>query len=233
MDKGGQDMRLRVIFPSARSVYPDREVNMRMDVLKKYCGPNTELEFGFPASGCTFKRDLTWRDFEPIIPEFVAAAQKAEEEGVDAVMVHCVYDPGYAEIRRLLKIPVVGFGESVFNAALQIAPTFGMIAPNTSLMKEANDILDQFNIRDRCVHMEPLNFQLPEAHASNEAMLARAAEIAVNAKNKGAGVVIPFGMALIPVHLKTEDIKRLAGIPVLNPAEIGLREAQIIMEAVA
>lgn len=224
-------MRLRVIFPSAREVYPDREAEMRMAVLKKYCGPRTELEFGYPASGATYKQDLTWRDFERIMPEYIAAAQQAEREGCDAVMIHCVYDPGYAELRTLLKIPVVGFGESVFNVAAQIAPKFGMIAPNTSLVKEAYDILDKFHLRDRVVHMEPLNIQLTEAHKSGDVLRKRAVDIALKAKELGAGVVIPFGMALIPVHLSTEDIRSGAGVPVLNPAQIGIREAEIVMEA--
>ena len=70
-----------------------------MATLRKFCGPTTELEFGYPASGTTFKQNLTWRDFEKIIPEYMVAAQVAEKEGCDAVMIHCVYDPGYAEIR--------------------------------------------------------------------------------------------------------------------------------------
>ena len=225
-------MRLRIVFPSARSVYPDREIEGRMAALEKYCGPQTQLEFGYPASGATYKADLTWRDFEPIIPQFVAAGQQAEREGCAAVMVHCVYDPAYDELRSLLKIPVVSFGQSMFNVAVQAAPRFGMIAPNTSLMKEAYDILGKFGLRERCVHMEPLNVQLTEAHRSREELRAKAVGIARKAKEKGAGVVIPFGMAIIPVHLSTEEIREGAGVPVLNPAQIGIREAEIIMEAV-
>ena len=79
--------------------------------------------------------------------------------------------------------------------------------------------------------MEPLNIQLPEAHRRGEELRRRAVEIARRAKEHGAGVVIPFGLALIPTHLRTEDIRAAAGIPVLNPAEIGIREAEIIMAA--
>jgi len=225
-------MRLRVIFPSSRAAYPDKEVELRMATLRKFCEPRTRLEFGYPACGVTFKQNLTWGDFEKIIPEYVVAAQAAEQEGCDAVMVHCVYDPGYPEIRRLLKIPVVGFGQSVFNIAVQIAPRFGLIAPNDSLMKEAYDILDQFGLRSRLAYMEPLNIELPEAHQRGDELQSRAVEIARKAKQHGAGVVIPFGLALIPTHLSTEDIRRGAGLPVLNPAEIGIREAEIIMAAV-
>src|SRR3990172_6620198 len=225
-------MRLRVIFPSSRAAYPDKEVELRMATLRQFCGPQTQLEFAYPSTGATFKQDLTWADFEKIIPEYIVAARAAEADGCDAVMVHCVYDPGYAEIRRTVRIPAVGFGQSVFHAAVQIAPRFGLIAPNDSLTKEAYDVLDHYGFRDRLAYMEPLNIQLPEAHRRGEELRRRAVEIARRAKEHGAGVVIPFGLAPISTHPPTEDIRDAAGIPVLNPAEIGIREAEIIMVAI-
>ncbi len=223
--------RLRVIFPSARKVYPDKEVELRTATLRKFCGPRTQLEFGYPTEAETFKQNLTWADFIKAIPFFVTAAKEAEADGCDAIMIHCVYDPGYDEIRRAVKIPVVGFGQAVFNAATQIAPRFGIIAPNDSLTKEAYDVMDYYGVRNRLAYMEPLNVQLPEAHKRGDELRQRAVDIARRCKEHGAGVVIPFGMALIPTHLRTEDIRDGAGIPVLNPAQIGIREAEIIMEA--
>jgi allantoin racemase len=225
-------MRLRVIFPSSRAAYPDKEVELRTATLRQFCGPQTQLEFGYPTTGATFKQNLTWADFEPLLPEYLAAARAAEADGCDAVMVHCVYDPGIVEMRGALRIPVVGFGQSVFHAAVQIAPRFGLIAPNDSLTKEAYDVLDRYGFRDRLAYMEPLNIQLPEAHLRRDELRTRAVQIARRAKEHGAGVVIPFGLALIPTHLRIEDIRGEAGIPVLNPAEIGIREAEIIMAAI-
>ena len=50
--KGGDTMhRLRVIFPSARAVYPDKEVALRTATLRTCCGPQTHLEFGYPHRG--------------------------------------------------------------------------------------------------------------------------------------------------------------------------------------
>ncbi len=224
--------RLRVIFPSARSVYPDREVALRTATLKRFCGPGTSLEFGYPTQATTYKRDLTWADFMAAIPAFVVAAKEAEDDGCDGVMVHCVYDPGYEEIRRTVRIPVVGFGQSVFHAAAQIAPRFGIIAPNDALMKEANEVMEHYGVKDRLAHMEPLNIQLTEAHERGDELRKRAVDIARRCKERGAGVVIPFGLALIPTHLRTEEIRDGAGISVLNPAQIGIREAELIMEAV-
>ena len=80
--------------------------------------------------------------------------------------------------------------------------------------------------------LAPRNIELPEAHKRGDELRSRAVEIAQKAKALGAGIIIPFGLALIPTHLSTSDIRDGAGLPILNPAEIGIREAEIIMAAV-
>jgi len=224
-------MRLRIIFPSSRAAYPDREVELRTATLQKYCGPDVQLEFAYPPTGGSFKQGLTWADFQPLIPHFVDCARAAEEDGCDAVMVHCVYDPGLEKMRNTVRIPVVGFGQSVFQVAAQIAPRFGLISPNDSLTETALDILSANGMRDKLAHIEPLNVELPEAHLRHQELRERATGIAQRARAAGAGVLIPFGMAIVPTHLSTETIREVSGLPVLNPAEIGIRQAEIIMRA--
>jgi allantoin racemase len=224
-------MRLRIVFPSSRAGYPDREVELRNATLRKFCGPDVELEFVYPPTGGTFKQGLTWADFQPMIPAFVEAAITAEKDGCDAFMVHCVYDPGVAQIRTVTKIPCIGFGQSVFQAAIQIAPRFALITPNDSLTETALEILEANGLRDRLAHIEPLNIELPEAHLRIAELRTRGLDIARRAKAAGAGVIIPYGLALVPTHLSCEDIHQAAGVPVLNPAEIGIRTAEMIMAA--
>ena len=48
------------------------------------------------------------RHHAQLFPERVA---QAEREGYDAVILHCCSDPGLAEARRKVRIPVVGPGE--------------------------------------------------------------------------------------------------------------------------
>lgn len=224
-------MRLRIIFPSSRAGYTDVEVARRNAALSRHCGPDTTLEFVYPPEGGTFKMGLTIEDFEPMIPHFVAGARQAEADGCDAYMIHCVYDPGIEEARAAVRIPVVGFGQSTFQTAVQIAPRFGLISPNDALTETALRILDRIGLRDRLVHAEPLNIELPEAHRRLDELRERGVAIAQRARERGAGVVIPFGLALVPAHLPTEVIRAGAGIPVLNPAELGIRHAEIIMAA--
>src|SRR5680860_773399 len=100
-----------VILPAEKSAYPEEEIRLREEYLRQLVSANTQLEVGFMEGGACFKDDLNPRDFDRD-EEIVAPARAAESDGVDAAMVHCVFDPGVANARAKLDMPVVGPGES-------------------------------------------------------------------------------------------------------------------------
>jgi len=55
-------------------------------------------------------------------PHVVAIAERCQREGFDGVIVDCTGDPGVAEARSRLRIPVVGAGEAVRRATAIARP---------------------------------------------------------------------------------------------------------------
>lgn len=55
-------------------------------------------------------------------PFVVSTAEQCERDGFDAVIVDCTGDPGLAEARTRLRIPIVGAGEAVRRAAAGAPP---------------------------------------------------------------------------------------------------------------
>ncbi|MEG0759701.1 MAG: aspartate/glutamate racemase family protein, partial [Raoultibacter sp.] len=51
------------------------------------------------------------------IPKIVALAHEIADRNVDGLIISCADDPGVAEVRQMLSIPVVGAGESTAAAA--------------------------------------------------------------------------------------------------------------------
>lgn len=62
--------------------------------------------------------------------EMVRSIVRAAKDGFDAVVVNCFDDPGVAQARSLVDIPVVGIGAASLFFAAQIGPRFGLIVPN-------------------------------------------------------------------------------------------------------
>ena len=55
-------------------------------------------------------------------PHVIAAVERCEQHGYDAVIVDCTGDPGVEEARRRVRIPVVGAGEALRRSVADAPP---------------------------------------------------------------------------------------------------------------
>ena len=70
----------------------------------------------------------TGADERAAAPFVVTTAERCEREGFDAIVVDCTGDPGVAEARARLRIPIVGAGEAVRRAAAGAPPPVVMLS---------------------------------------------------------------------------------------------------------
>ena len=79
-------------------------------------------EIVYVVTGCGPPSITTDADERAAAPFVVTTAQQCERDGFDAVIVDCTGDPGLAEARTRLRIPIVGAGEAVRRAAAGAPP---------------------------------------------------------------------------------------------------------------
>ena len=70
----------------------------------------------------------------------VKAAKKAEQEGIDAVAIGCLLEPGIQEAREKVTIPVVGALRSSFRIANDLGDLICMVHGASKNSKSAKDI---------------------------------------------------------------------------------------------
>ena len=61
------------------------------------------------------------------VPKIVKLAREMASEGASAIVVSCAADPGVAELRSELKIPVIGAGSAVAAVARALAERVGVL----------------------------------------------------------------------------------------------------------
>ena len=69
-----------------------------------------------------------------ILPEILEKIVESENNGMDAVIVDCMEDPGVEEGRRLVDIPVVGPGHAAMNMAVTLGHKFSILYPMKQLV---------------------------------------------------------------------------------------------------
>ena len=145
------------------------------------------------------------------VPKVVALAREMWEEGFEAVIVSCAGDPGVAEARKAVPIPVIGAGESTAALCLFYGSrpaVLGITAdvPAGYQRVFGDRIVD--NARGKGVE-SVLDLMTPAGFAATEAEVLRQKEL-------GADVIALSctGMSTIQIAPALEE---KSGIPVLDP----------------
>jgi allantoin racemase len=137
---------------------------------------------------------------EKVAPLVVAKTKYAESQGYDAVVVNCMLDPGVAEAKRAVKIPVVGTNE----ATRALASIVGK----------------------RPAHIFPNDISVDELAADEDKTFCELVERGQwMIKRYGADVIIPNCAYLSGL---AQRLQAELGVPVLANLDIGLKLAELI-----
>lgn len=149
--------------------------------------------------------------------------------GVDALIISCAADPGLAEVRSLVDIPVVGAGSAAAAAALTFGGRVGVLGLKHSVPGPIADVLG-----DRMLLIDgPESVETPEGFLMPAGIFdaLAAAHMLVDA---GADVIVEASTGLTSIGM-AGVLRRRLGIPVIDPvmaagamllSAVGARELQ-------
>lgn len=119
--------------------------------------PDTEVTFRFAEWGMYPVDMAYYRYLDHLAGEMVFhAAQHAEEEGFDAVMIDCFGDPMVYELRQALDIPVVAIGEASMLLTSMMCDKFGIVAISPLNIPETWEHLERYRIAGSCIQQLPI-----------------------------------------------------------------------------
>lgn len=107
--------------------YPPEEAERRSQVVPRCTSPGTEIRFGV-IRGTFFARHSSETTALAAAPLVGEVAKQAEADGCDAVVPFGTPDVGVQLSRNLVRIPVVGAGQSVLHLGAQLSDRLGVIS---------------------------------------------------------------------------------------------------------
>ena len=149
--------------------------------------------------------------------QFLQAAVAAERDGFDAFALSTLPEPGLVEIRGLVDIPVVGYGESAAVAAARHG-RFGALVfiPELAELYAAN--VRRYGLGEQLVSAEDVGFRFSNVLAAFDEpapLLARFRAAARNLISQGAQAIIP-GEAPLNVLLVRNGLTEVDGVPIID-----------------
>ncbi len=90
---------------------------------------------------------------------------QAEREGFDAFALSTLPEPGLRDIRSLVDIPVVGYGESAMLQACLVARRFGALVFIPELAELVTENASRYGLADRFVAARDVGFRFNDVLA--------------------------------------------------------------------
>ena len=230
-------MRVLLLLNGPRERYVGGADSARELKWRDYCLPVTQLEIGYlPSMGegrggakvyaFGTKEALT---LGPLYPERCAMA---ERDGFDAVIIHCFIDPGLRAARDRVGIPVIGPGEVTLLNGASLSRKIGMVTPSNETVDSHWEQVRSLSLEQRFVGIEAIEgpllpFPQQDARAMTEALVVAGRKLI----EKGAELICPSGLAYIPIRVSAVEVSRKLGVPVLDPALLSVKTAEMLISA--
>lgn len=164
--------------------------------------------------------------------QFVEAGLAAEAEGFDAYAISTLPDPALREIRSLLRIPVVGYGESAMLTACLLGARFSIVVFISELTALLTENAKRYGLADRLAGVSDAGFRFNDVlqgFAEPAPLIERFYDAARVQIAGGAEVIIP-GEAPLCVLLASQGVSSVDGVPVLDSLSCWVKHAEMLVD---
>jgi Asp/Glu/hydantoin racemase len=164
--------------------------------------------------------------------QFIEAGLAAERDGFDAYAISTLPDPALREIRGMLRIPVVGYGESAMLTSCLLGARFAVMVFISELTDLIADNAVKYGLGGRFAGVTDVGFRFNdvlEGFSSPAPLIGRFGEAARQRIANGAEVIIP-GEAPLCVLLASQGISSVDGVPVLDSLSCWVKHAEMLVD---
>jgi allantoin racemase len=164
--------------------------------------------------------------------QFLQGAMLAERQGYDAYALSTLPEPGLREIRALVGIPVVGYGECAAHAAVGQGRKFGALVFIPELAELYSDNVRRHGLGDHLVGASDVGFRFNDVLAGFDApgaLIDRFRAAARGLIARGAEAIVP-GEAPLNVLLVMNGVIEVDGVPIVDSLGAWVRAAEVAVD---
>ena len=193
--------------------------------------PGTNLRIRIPAGAPT--SITTSAEDARATPGVLSEIDAAEAEGAEAVIVNCTADTGVEEARRRVAIPVIGVSETAFHRAAQLAERFSVLTFAARIAPRFEAMAVRWGMAGRLASVRSVEMPLEDIEDFGLLAAALLDQADACVRKDGARVVVLGCTDFENAADLVEDGLAARGmrVPLLRPYDLGLREAERLVES--
>ncbi|MGH7793772.1 MAG: aspartate/glutamate racemase family protein [Candidatus Binatia bacterium] len=209
--------------------YPPEEGERRRQAVLRCASPGTEIGFGV-IKATFFRRSNSQVNSLSAGPLVAEVALKAEAQGYDAVVPFGTLDAGVELARNLVRIPVVGAGQSVLHLGAQLSNRLGVIAYEEKSIPFMRKQMHAWRVADSVVAMRSVQVPLMESTKNRDAMRERFIRVAREMiDDHDVEIIVPMGVTMVPVQYAPAEFEKDLGVPVMDALKTSIQTAELMV----
>jgi allantoin racemase len=167
-------------------------------------------------------------------PATILKIIEAERDGVDAVVIDCMADPGLAGAREAVSIPVLGPSQTSMHLAAMLGHTFSVITVLPRLRPQFETLAAVYGLRGKLASVRAVDIpvlELEDDIEETQSKLVRVAEAAIHEDGAHAIVFGCTGLMGCAAAVRRGLLDRGLDIPVVDPIPATLRLAGALVDS--
>jgi allantoin racemase len=206
--------------------------------LKRVARPDTVIDMHGMREG-TYRTNYPGDDIKHVgfqflhSIQFLQGALLAERQGYDAYALSTLPEPSLREIRALVSIPVVGYGECAARAAVGDGRKFGALVFIPELAELYRDNVHRHGLGCRLVGANDVGFRFTDVLAAFDTpgpLIDRFKTAARGLIARGAEAIVP-GEAPLNVLLAMNGVSEVDGVEIVDSLGAWVRAAEGAVDA--
>ena len=167
------------------------------------------------------------------LPDTLRLVEKAQGEGMDAVIINCASDPGLDAARELVSIPVVGVAQAAFSLATVLAQKFSVVAILERDIPDLDRMFRVYGVLDRVASVRVMNIPVLDLFKDRERSVRAMTDTALLALKEDRAEAVTFdctGLSGIVGDIKSNLAAEGFNVPVIDPVSASVKLAESLVE---
>jgi allantoin racemase len=173
------------------------------------------------------------RDEALAIPDVLSRVRAAEAEGMDAVVLDCMADPGLDPARELACIPIIGPAQAAIHLAAMLAHRFSVITVLEQGIPRVHHQILRYGLTEKVASVRAINIPVLEMGEDRERVTRAVIEQSVRAVvEDGAHIIVPGCTEMIGMAPVVQEglAERGCEVPVIDPPAVAIKLAEGLVD---
>ncbi|MFB0535691.1 MAG: aspartate/glutamate racemase family protein, partial [Anaerolineae bacterium] len=167
------------------------------------------------------------------IPGVLSRVRSAEAEGMDAVVLDCMADPGLDPARELASIPIIGPAQAAMHLAAMLAHRFSVITVLEQGIPRVHSQILRYGLAGKVASVRAINIPVLEMGEDRERVIQAVIEESARAvREDGAHIIVPGCTEMIGMAPMVQEglAERGCEVPVVDPPAVAVKLAEGLVD---